>query len=705
MSRELGPVAELFATLGLDLSQLDEGLQNSKVKMEAFANPVEDITLQLSQLSNAFNPKVIDEALKQMAVDADTAQAAMDELYNAAIRLSTVPPPAALLGAGQPRELIGLDNEDVIDAKIAAADIKRSKLEETATYAQLVEARRVQTAQLKQINADALAERKEIQAQVNRLAKVEIEVEAAARAEYNAMVKAYRVEERESAAEERRKFEADYRVALNEERALEAERLEFKREARAEGLALDRAYRAEQRAQEDEMAEMRRYYIGLEKEAESERLEFIRAARAEGLLLDKATMAEERAQRSAMADMRRYYSALERESGGGNGSGIGGARNVAFMLQGSEGLLGLKGIPFGLNRILSLLPEVSNLITAAFDAFVVIAFADILYQVGSKLVEITDDVNGWGEANKKAWKEAATASIEAQERLLKYQDKQREITNLGRTDSAGDIAARDVRIRKIQEEKVGVDALIHAREDLHQRSLDAGLTPALVYAQEKISGVFHDNQKDLDRQKELNDELVKLNQQKGDIRQKAEDERRSLFSPTKDNVQYLKEQWAITEQLFRDHKQEFANAATREATYLAEHKAFLDKLRSAEKEHHDRINKMRDEVHETPYRLPWWMGTNPSEALGPGGSGPRRGVPWSFSPMGSVMPSGSKGSASGVAVHQTIAPVLNFNGVPADIEGFMRDHAIPHLVKDISKNARGAGANIEAALSRMRTTF
>lgn len=715
MSRELGPVAELFATLGLDISQLDASLRESKAQLKEFARPVEDITSQLTQLGNAFNPRVIDEALKQMMVDAENSQAAIDELYNAAIRLNNVPPPRIetlpareTFPFGPSSDAFGQNRGagDEIDAAMAAAERKKERLEEQASYAQLVDLRRKQASQLKEIEEQALAERKRLQKEATAAIKTAMEVEEASRAEYTKMVSMYQKEESETAAEARRKFNADFRVALNEEKALEEERLGFKRVARAEGAALDKAYRLEENAQHTQMAEMRKYYQGLEKEGEAQRLQYIREARAEGLALDKAYNAEEKAQREAMAEIRMYYSRLERESGGGNGSGIGGARNVAFMLQGSEGLLGLKGIPFGLNRILSLLPQVSNLVTAAFDAFVVVAFADIIYQVGTKLVEITDDVNGWGEANKKAWKDAATASIEAQENLLKYQDKQREITNLGRTDSAGDIAARDVRLQKIKEEKAGVDALIHAREDLHERSLDAGINPWLVYAQEKLSGAFHDNQKDLDRQKELQEEAIKLNQQKGDIRQKAEDERRSLFSPTKDNVQYLKDQWAITEQLFKDHKQEFSNAATREATYLAEHKAFLDKLRSAEKDHQDKNKRMRDEIHETPYRLPWWMGENPGDALGSGGSGPRRSAPWNFHPVAGNMPSVNKSmGGTSVILHQTIAPVLDFDGVPADTERFMREHGIPSLVKNIQKNVRGAGALINDALQRQRMTF
>ena len=78
------------------------------------------------------------------------------------------------------------------------------------------------------------------------------------------------------------------------------------------------------------------------------------------------------------------------------------------------------------------------------------------------MVELTLDANGWGKANQQAWKDAAQGAIEAENALLKYGDKQREIANQGVEDFKGNAAARQAEIQQLIAQKAVVDKLVDA---------------------------------------------------------------------------------------------------------------------------------------------------------------------------------------------------------------------------------------------------
>jgi hypothetical protein len=106
------------------------------------------------------------------------------------------------------------------------------------------------------------------------------------------------------------------------------------------------------------------------------------------------------------------------------------------------------------------------------------------------------------------------------------------------------------------------------------------------------------------------------------------------------------------------------------------------------------------EDHEEPYRLPWYLGPDAAEDFANQAHGQRAaGLP---SATGGMFNRGSAstGQSASVEVNTTISPQFVFNGVPADIQAFMRDHAEPELAKDIELNARGITTKIVESLKR-----
>lgn len=661
MSREFGPVAELFATLGLDATQLDEALRASKVKFESLGPAVTDIDTRLAKLGQAFNPAVISAAFDQLTAKGMLFEEQLNAIYAAAIKVN-----AAQQG---PRELVSLENEDVVDAKIAAADLKRAKLEQSAADAQVVEMRKSQAAQLKAINAEVIAERARVQAQSDALAKAEIAAEKASRAQYNAMVKMYSKEESEAKIAEKLRANAEFRVLVNEESAI-------KREAAAEGAALDRAYLAEQKAYVTQMAAMKKMYMAEDKAAEATQNEFIRAARAEGIARDKAYMAEQRIQRQQMAAMATMYRAEERAAGIGGG-GVG-ARNVAFMGQGIEQILGIR-IPFGFNRILSILPAVQAAMLAAFDVLVIVAFADIIYQVGVKINELITDWEGFGEAAKKAWDEADKGAMKAQDDLIAYNDKMRKLNLIG---AKGPEKSRLEEIYAGMKVEDITDTLGKEVDRLHI-----------------LQGLMNDVKGENEKATTILDSMGE--QRLGKPMQEAAIE--TLKSGAMEGIRTVDElDKKIVE--VAEHTENL-NDMKADGIYdlLKAHREWLAAL---DKEH-DKQRKWRDEVHELPYRLPWFMGENPADSMSNQFGGPRVNRPSSmmfdqmnrpvpnmnrFSPRsGSPVPIGSSGGGSSpsATLHVQYAPVFKFDGMPADAMRFVRDEMEPILMADLQKNTRG----------------
>lgn len=135
--------------------------------------------------------------------------------------------------------------------------------------------------------------------------------------------------------------------------------------------------------------------------------------------------------------------------------------------------------------------------------------------------------------------------------------------------------------------------------------------------------------------------------------------------------------------------------------------------------HVEAQKKWLDEVHELPNKLPWFMGGGmtwtgtlpggwpqavnganmPFQPIAGAPIGRTMGSPRSTPQSGPVTASTASGS-SGVTIYNNFSPVYNFDGIPADVESFMRNKAEPALIEHLGKNTRGVTAEVVRILRR-----
>lgn len=110
----------------------------------------------------------------------------------------------------------------------------------------------------------------------------------------------------------------------------------------------------------------------------------------------------------------------------------------------------------------------------------------------------------------------------------------------------------------------------------------------------------------------------------------------------------------------------------------------LDKMkRDKEKDN----TKRRDPYSEFPNRIPWFLSQNPSDAFA--------------SQFGMTATGSGIASLSGRGANQVVYNIRQeFNGMPADIRKFMRDHAGPALAEAITDNTRGLGSDMRKKLRK-----
>ena len=88
------PVAEIFAVLGVDSSQFDDGLRNARINLDAFLGPVLTGKALVNQLTAAMGEAAVQEldwaAVQKLATDAAYAKATALERLAVVQRNSTV---------------------------------------------------------------------------------------------------------------------------------------------------------------------------------------------------------------------------------------------------------------------------------------------------------------------------------------------------------------------------------------------------------------------------------------------------------------------------------------------------------------------------------------------------------------------------------------------------------------------------------------
>lgn len=430
----------------------------------------------------------------------------------------------------------------------------------------------------------------------------------------------------------------------------------------AEQLAMEKAAR-------DEAAEMRR--VDLENE-KAERARY-QAWWARTLREQEAAVVE-----SAQVEVE----ATETATGKMIVSNI----KVRTEAQALNELAGTK-IPGSLARLVAFSPTVAAALESIFDVVMVGAFLDIIYMVGEKIEGMTRDWEGFDAASIKAWDDARTGAEKAGRALQDYRDMQIDLNKAGlkgkekddqdQVDDLAKMGIRKEKIQSLQDEAKAMDALIQKAQGADGK----GFSPKGLEL-----GVPSDiaSKKALD---EIKDQGMTLEKMK-DLYHKKIDEL----------TQYMTEYGKL------------------------QNKAQQDEYKAAnEKDKRNKLPKIPGAVdHEEPYKLPWYMGVSPAQSFAaqmrgvpdnqvaptggggmPSSSSPSisEAMPDVVSPQGGSSKSRSGGSAS-VTIKNTYAPVFKFDGLPADVQKFVRETLEPMFIQDMQGNARGVAAEMIDALKK-----
>lgn len=370
-----------------------------------------------------------------------------------------------------------------------------------------------------------------------------------------------------------------------------------------------------------------------------------------------------------------------------------GQRTVALESMAINKFLGTD-VPWSMTRLVSSVPAVAAVMGSIFDIVLAGAFLDILYQVGSKIAEMTDDWNGFGEAARHAWAQARegvndTRKAALELRMLQIDQKYEE----NKTSSKKSDKAQWDELRDIEKKKVLQEDLNHRTEQLLtiRKSLDA-----------------------LDRGAEIRESLKSKGPLGSSLLAYTGEELKARLALYQSGLTEA-EQRAEIEKELKQIQQESLDI--NKMGYTID----KDRTREIEKSASAHEKRRRDEVHELPYRLPWFMGVDPASAFAgqmngmmTAGVNPSQVGRQSIRPVNMPpaprqatseqafsQPQQSASSGRDVIMEVTYAPVFQV-GILGDVDALMRDKIEPKFVKDMEDNARGLRAAVEAALRKSR---
>lgn len=541
-------IYEIFASLGLDASSLDEGLKQAKFDLDAILPDIKSVQDAVLQLDKAFGQSTVGLMAEARAIEffGRTTDSAAKQVYELHAALLALKEPGAVGGT---RSLIPLGNEDVVDKLTANAQLRRAEIE-----------------------------------------RVTLEKEA-----------------------------------LLQEKAIAAEQAALLRSKNEEE---ERAFQYWLR-----QAEARRAARKIEREQESQ----------------DANYAFEKSRIQGGA-----------ARGGGGITGGLGFRGTATEIQAADQLLGIH-IPRGLTSVLARLGVVQTAMSAAFSGFVVIAFIEILGQVGTKLRSLGDEITGFGESSRKAWDEAYQGSRKSLLELAQYE------AQMGRIyDSKGSKKPLTTKLEELGMREDEIKALrqsqISSREDARKKLEELGFsaTPGL------------------DAEGTLGESLFKLIPSGGYEKYAqgavtlgdAVDKLRQRYKDATEDI------YGLTKSLENLERQKDRN---------------ISKEDSAERS----SRRMRDRVHEEAYRLPWYLGASPSTSFLQSleGAPARRR---NFIPPPPVLQrdryktgtdnSPNTSPEAGLHIENHFSPIIKVDGMAT--AQIVRDEILPAILNDMANNQR-----------------
>lgn len=585
-----GSVYELFASLGLDVTALDAGLAQSKIKLDALQNPIRDAVMMLDQLGKAMGPQALSLMMDQLQAKTKLFAGEIQQLHTIASNVAAGGQPVV----SDPRSLITTDT-DIVNKLTANAELQRVDLER------------------KSLERESLNETKRIAAQ----RKAERLREAASDREY----------------------------------------VNLKKQLGAEVAAADRA---------QQVADSRNFDI--EMNAHRDRRIKRRAA-------SKDSAMEARLQARSDRDSR-----MDNLGGGMGPGGIGAEIRTSFYMGGIAQLLGME-IPMGLTSVLARLEPLQRAMHLAFPVLAVTGFLSILSAVSKKLGEVSDEMRGLDATSRATWKAMAEGVRDTVMKGLEVREMLRSINEAG-------LRGKELHIeqgKNAKEELVDIQNQIDSRADLisklamnleMQKAITSGVnTRVYLELMEKLGG-----KKFFAVAEDARESIIRY----GDITKAVE----GLNTELTTNRQLLTD--------LNDKKGRISAEEQRRALQAERDRTKQDRL--------------RDRVHELPWRLPWFMGENPSDFFMkslegaparrrnfiPGPPKMQRGDP-TIPREGDGNPLGDR---AGLRVEQHFHIDQKFDGVPSNMEQIVRDRITPQLIKDLGGNQRMAMDDLVASLRR-----
>lgn len=218
-----GSIYDLFASLGLDTSELDSNLAASQIKMDAFTNHVSDSVRMLEQLGSAMGPKALSSIMDQLQARGSLFQQEIQQLHQVAQNVGRMGAPAD----SDPRKLVTTDT-DIVNQLTATAELQRVAAQRKSLEAEsLAETKRI-TANRKAAQREEIASDREY---ANLKKQLAAEVAAAEKAKQVEESRAFQVEMNAAATRRQRRRAAaqdeatEARARIKQQRELEIESL------------------------------------------------------------------------------------------------------------------------------------------------------------------------------------------------------------------------------------------------------------------------------------------------------------------------------------------------------------------------------------------------------------------------------------------------------------------------------------------------
>jgi hypothetical protein len=353
-------------------------------------------------------------------------------------------------------------------------------------------------------------------------------------------------------------------------------------------------------------------------------------------------------------------------------------KSMASLQMGGE-MLGLN-IPFFATSLISQAPRIASVIAKAFPVFLGISFFEILKQIGDKLRAMILDWRGYGEAAREAMMIQFVSSQKAMSAFVEYEDK---------------LSSTYLAKYKGKELKDMTGTQIEYLKAIVSDSIEE---------ERRKAEILRQNIAELESYSSLR-MAVQMGPMEGAVRGGIVNARAMELLRQGETVESQKEKLEAVLDVLESLSKKWEELEIRE---------IVNNL--AEIKDNTKEEKRVDRITELPWRIPWFMGPRPEDIFASsfaggstmGGAGiasralrsirPPSGLMSATRGVDTITPAAASFLAGGIVFSPTYAPSFNFDGIPADVEKFMREKAEPAMLRHMENNANGIMADLKRIL-------